>query len=140
VGIGVWLAGMVLLMHAPPWTIVWLPLVLLPVCLLTAGLSWLLASLGVFIRDIGQFVILATQVLFFITPVFYSIQRVPYPYRRLLELNPLSHSVEDARRVMIRGLAPDWAWWVPTLIGSAVLAVLGYAFFMKSKRAFADVV
>lgn len=140
VGFVVWGAGMFLLMHTPPWTVVWLPAVILPVCLVTAGISWFLASLGVFMRDIGHFVILATQVLFFITPIFYSIQRVQPPFRRILEINPLSHSVEDARRVMIRGLAPDWVWWAPTLAAAALLAWAGYAFFMKSKRAFADVV
>jgi lipopolysaccharide transport system permease protein len=140
IGLGVWTAGMMLLMHAPPLTVLWLPVVLIPVCLTTAGVGWALASLGVFIRDIGQAVLLATQVLFFITPIFYSIERVPYPYRRILELNPLSHAVEDARRVMIRGLPPDWGMWAATLAGSAVVALLGYAVFMKSKRAFADVV
>jgi lipopolysaccharide transport system permease protein len=140
VGSLVWLAGMILLRGMPPWTIFWLPLVLLPVCLTTLGISWFLASLGVFIRDLNYVVALGTQILFFITPVFYSIQRVPQPYRRFLELNPLSHSVEDARRVMMYGLRPEWGWWAATLGSSVVIAVLGYAFFMKSRRAFADVI
>ena len=60
----------------PPWTLVWMPVILLPVCLTTAGVSWFLASIGVFIRDVGHAVVLATQVLFFATPIFYSIERV----------------------------------------------------------------
>lgn len=140
VGAVVWLVGVVFLRGMPPWTIVWFPLVLLPVCLTTLGISWILASLGVFIRDLNYLVALATQVLFFITPIFYSIERVKYPFRRLLELNPLSHCVEDARRVMMYGQAPEWGWWAATLASSALLALLGYGFFMKSRRAFADVI
>jgi len=140
IGLGAWLVGMLAVVGMPPRTIAWLPLVLLPVCLTTVGVSWVLASVGVFVRDVNQIVFLATQALFFMTPIFYSAERVPYPYRRILEINPLSHCVEDARRVMMYGLGPQWGWWAAALIGSAVLAVLGYAFFMKSKRAFADVI
>jgi lipopolysaccharide transport system permease protein len=140
IGFLAWTAGMVLIVGWPPWTIVWLPVVLVPVWLTTVGVCWALASLGVFVRDVGHAVALGTQVLFFMTPIFYSIERVPFPYRRILELNPLSHSVEAARRVMMYGTLPEWNWWLGSLLGSAVLALVGYAFFMKSKRAFADVI
>ncbi|MGD9825326.1 ABC transporter permease, partial [Desulfobacter sp.] len=36
------------------WTLVFIPLVLLPLVVLTIGFSWILASLGVFLRDVGQ--------------------------------------------------------------------------------------
>ena len=36
------------------WTAIFIPLVLLPLVILTLGLSWMLASLGVFLRDVGQ--------------------------------------------------------------------------------------
>ncbi len=146
IGYGAWLIGWVLIERClPPWTIVWMPVVLLPVCLTTAGVSWALASIGVFVRDVGHAVSLATQVLFFATPIFYSLQRVPQPWRRVLEVNPLTHAIEDLRRIMMwkgGGPAPqpEWAWWIAITAVSAVLALLGYAFFMKSKRAFADVI
>jgi ABC-type polysaccharide/polyol phosphate export permease len=55
IGYGVWLVGWLLIEHRmPPWTLVWMPVVLLPVCLTTAGVSWFLASIGVFIRDVGH--------------------------------------------------------------------------------------
>ncbi len=146
IGYGVWMAGWLAIERClPPWTIVWMPVVILPVCLVTTGLSWVLASIGVFIRDVGHAVGLATQVLFFATPIFYSLQRVPERWRCVLELNPLTHAVEDMRRVMMwdgAGAAPqpEWSWWIATMAASTVIALLGYAFFMKSKRAFADVI
>jgi lipopolysaccharide transport system permease protein len=140
IGWGVWLAGMAIIIGPPPWTVVWLPVVLLPVCLTTAGIAWILASIGVFVRDIGHIVALIVQVLFFATPIFYPIERVGMPYRRVLELNPLTHAVEDVRRVMMWGEPPAWGTWAATVAVSAALALAGYAFFMKSKRAFADVI
>jgi lipopolysaccharide transport system permease protein len=146
IGYSVWLVGWLLIENRmPPWTLIWMPVVLLPVCLTTAGVSWFLASIGVFIRDVGHAVVLATQILFFATPIFYSIERVPQPYRRVLEINPLTHAVEDIRRIMMwdgSGPAPhpQWSWWLGTMAASTILALLGYAFFMKSKRAFADII
>ncbi len=141
IGYGVWFIGWgAIKMQLPHITALWFPVVLIPALLTTAGLSWVLASLGVFVRDVGHAAVMAVQVLFFATPIFYSIERVPQPYRRLLELNPLTHAIEDVRRVLMWGESPGWRWWFASTAASAMLALLGYAFFMKSKRAFADVI
>lgn len=139
VGLFVWMAGRLFLVGLPPWTIIWLPAVLLPVCLLAMGVSWFLASVGVFVRDVGHAVALILQVLFFGTPIFYRLDSVGQPFRRVLELNPLTHAVEDARGVLMYSRPPEWGAWLWSFVVTASLAVLGYAFFMKSKRAFADV-
>lgn len=140
VGYGVWLLGFLIVLDAwPPGTICLFPLVVLPVAVLSTGLGWILASLGVFIRDVGHAVLLVTQILFFATPIFYSIEQVPEPWRHILKLNPLAQSVEDVRRVLMWGEMPHWGTWFVTLLASSVVAVVGYAFFNKSKRAFADV-
>lgn len=140
IGYAVWLIGWGMIQRTlPPWTIIWFPLVLAPVCLTTLGVSWFLASLGVFLRDVSHAVVLGVQVLFFASPVFYSMERVKQPFRLVLEVNPLSHAIEDVRRILMHGQPPDWGWWIGSTAASVVLAVLGYTFFMKSKRAFADV-
>jgi lipopolysaccharide transport system permease protein len=140
IGYGVWLAGWFVIEGAwPHATVALLPLVLLPVCLLTAGVAWVLASVGVFLRDVGPAVQLGVQLLFFATPIFYSLDRVPPPFRGVLEVNPLTHAVEDARRVMMAGAPPEWGWWGSSVLGGAIVLLLGYAFFIRSKRAFADV-
>jgi len=140
VGYAVWLAGWVIIKGAwPNWTLVYFPLMVFPVLLTTLGVSWILASLGVFIRDIGYAIGLMLQMLFFLTPVFYRMEAVPYPYRHAMELSPLAHAIEDVRTVMMWGGQPRWGVWAATVLASALVALVGYAFFMKSKRAFADV-
>ncbi|MCK4341963.1 MAG: ABC transporter permease [Phycisphaerae bacterium] len=141
ISLGVWLIGWVLIMQTwPPLTGLWFPLLFIPVCLLTAGLAWVVASLGVFIRDLGHAVLLVVQMLFFMTPIFYKIGRVPFPFRYVLYANPLTWAVEDMRNVLMWGGQPNWIWLSVATVTSAAVALLGYAFFMKSKRAFADVV
>lgn len=140
VGLAVWVIGWLVIMHSPPpLTGLWFPVVLLPVCLTTIGIAWVLASLGVFIRDLSHAVVLGTQVLFFATPIFYSLDRVPASFRSLMLLNPLTHAVINTRQVLMNGHAPNYTYLGVSFVLSGVFALLGYAFFMKSKRAFADV-
>ncbi|MBI5863786.1 MAG: ABC transporter permease [Planctomycetes bacterium] len=152
IGVGVWLLGWFYVTHlVPPATIFWLPIVLMPLLLTTMGIGWFLASLGVFARDMGQVVQLCTQILFFTTPVFFRLDIIKKePFRTLIGLNPLTPVVEDARRVMMGeyywGLVgqagdthPAWETWGLNLAASAIVALIGHAFFVKSKRAFSDV-
>jgi lipopolysaccharide transport system permease protein len=53
------------------WTIIFAPLVFLPLVILSLGLSWLISSLGVYIRDIGQSIGVIVTILIFLSPVFY---------------------------------------------------------------------
>jgi lipopolysaccharide transport system permease protein len=126
------------LISAPLWTVVFLPIVLVPLVLSALGISWILASLGVFLRDLHHAVGLATQVLMFATPIFYPPSLFPSQF--LLQLNPLASTVDNMRRIMVQGLTPDWeGWGYATIIGVG-LVCFGYAWFVKSKRAFADVI
>jgi lipopolysaccharide transport system permease protein len=141
IGFLAWLAFWTFLEKAAPHlTFVLLPVVLLPLCLVTAGLAWLAAAMGVFVRDLAQAAGPLVQLFSFLTPVYYSIERIDQPVLRMLvQLNPLSQTLEQSRRVAILGLSPDWGWWLASLIPAALVCLVGYAFFMKSKRAFGDV-
>lgn len=140
ISFGVWLVGWLLIMQTwPHATMFWLPAILLPTCLLTLGIAWFVAALGVFLRDVGPIVALVVQMLFFATPIFYRTDAVPYPLRTLIELNPLTQCIEDARRVLMEGVPPNLPWLGLSLLAALLVAQAGYAFFAKSKRAFADV-
>jgi lipopolysaccharide transport system permease protein len=140
VSLAILLVANVLIGGAFQWTLLFLPLVILPLLLLCLALSWFLASLGVFVRDINYTVALAIQVLFFLTPIFYAIESIPEPYRTIIGFNPLTSIIENVRRVVLWGLAPLWGAWALSLFVTGVLMVLGYAWFMKTKKAFADVI
>ncbi len=57
--------------------LVWLPVILLPLLLLTAGLGWLFAALGVFFRDLGQIMPFVGQVVLYASAVVYPIAKIP---------------------------------------------------------------
>jgi lipopolysaccharide transport system permease protein len=122
-----------------PWTLVCLPLVLLPAALVTLGLAYFLASLGVFVRDVGNVVNLAVTALLFLSPVMYPLSRLPEDIRRLLAFNPLTPLVDNFRRVVLECRLPDWTSWTAVTLFGLLLLWAGLTWFVKSKNAFADV-
>ncbi|WP_404942754.1 ABC transporter permease [Pseudomonas protegens] len=121
------------------WTVVFLPLVILPLVVITLGIAWMLASLGVFLRDVGQTIGIITTVMMFLAPVFYPITAIPENLRPWLMLNPLTLIIEQTREVLIWGRLPNWfSLSVYTLV-AVVVAWIGYAWFQKTRKGFADV-
>jgi lipopolysaccharide transport system permease protein len=135
----VWVAGALIFVGAIPATAILLPIILLPTLLATAGFAWFLASLGVFVRDTAPTVLVIVQILFFATPIMYPLDIVPAPYDTVLRINPLTTAVENVRNVLLWGELPNWGMFVGSLAATSMICLLGYAFFMKSKRAFGDV-
>jgi lipopolysaccharide transport system permease protein len=140
INLGILVAGMLVFRFPLQPTMVMLPLVYLPLILLTLGLAWFLAALGVFIRDIGLLITLALQVLLFVSPIFYEITAVPPRFQAILRLNPLTMIVTNFRNLLLWGEPLDWLPWAIWLVISAIVAVTGYAWFMWSKKGFADVI
>lgn len=121
------------------WTLIFTPLVLLPLVILTLGLGWMLASLGVFLRDVGQTIAIITTVLMFLTPIFYPVTAVPERFRPFIMANPLTFIIGQAREVLIWGHMPNWIGLGIYTLVAIVFAWAGYAWFQKTRKGFADV-
>lgn len=124
---------------AVPWTILLLPLVVFPLLLLIMGVSWLLASIGVFIRDVGQFVGMLMMVMMFMSPIFYPVSALPESVRGWLLLNPLTFIIEQAREIIIWGKLPDWGGLALYTLCAMAVAWAGLFWFQKTRKGFADV-
>lgn len=121
------------------WTVVFIPLIFIPLIFFSMGLLWFLSSLSVFIRDVGQMTGMFTTILLFMSPVFYPISILPEKYQTIIFANPLTFIIEQARTVMLSGRVPDWSGLGIALVVSLVVACLGFAWFQKTRRGFADV-
>ena len=139
ISLGVWLLAYIVFFGVPHATVLYLPLIVLPFLLFIMGLSWALASLGVFLRDVSQFIGVLTTVLMFLSPIFYPATALPEAYRYLLYVNPLTVVIEQVRDVLFWGRAPDLfmlgLYWAAT----SIIAWLGFAWFQKTRKGFADV-
>jgi len=121
-------------------TILFLPLVLLPQLVATCGIAWLVASLGVFVRDIVQGIALVLMAWMYLTPIIYPESLVPANYRGAVNLNPFTPLVRNYRRFLIEGVTPDWTGLAYFGAFAALTFLLGYWWFARTRKNFADVV
>lgn len=133
------LGGLLFAHGSIPLTALLLPVILLPIILICLGVGWFLASLGVFVRDINNLVPVFLTILMFASAIFYSLNKVPPQFLPLFLLNPLAVAVHQARNAVLWGVAPSWPGYLLMLAIGLVVQSGGYAFFMRTKRAFADV-
>jgi lipopolysaccharide transport system permease protein len=115
-----------------------IPLALLPLFLLTLGISWFAAAWGVFIKDIAQVVPVFSQILMFLSPVFYPLEAVPSTFRPAYLLNPITPTIETIRHLLAGELPTSTSWLIALAVGG-MAAVLGYWQFQKLRGEFADV-
>lgn len=135
----VWAAVAWFLIGPLPVTALLLPVVLLPLLLGTLGLCWLLSALGVYLRDVGQVVGVAVTGLLFLSPIFYPLDAVPESVRWLIRLNPIGYVVDMVRGVLVFGTLPGMAGYGTALVASLLLAWMGFWWFQKTRKGFADV-
>ena len=121
-------------------TILWLPVLLAPQLLASLGAAWLMASLGVFLRDTEQFIGLVLTAWLFLTPIIYPEQAVPARYAFYVNLNPFTPLVRSYRRTLLEGLPPDWGGLAYFTLFALASFVLGYWWFARTRKNFADVV
>ena len=131
------LALLVLRGHVPA-TALYLPLLLIPQILFTAGICWFLSALGVFFRDLAQINGFVITIWFFITPICYPESSViSFPF---LRLNPIYVLVRGYRAIFLEATAPDMRSLVWLTIFSAVVFIAGHAWFHKLRKSFADLI
>lgn len=139
VSLGVWLVAYVIFLGVPHASILYLPLIILPLGFFIMGLSWALASLGVFLRDVSQLIGMATTVLMFLSPIFYPVSALPEAYQKLLYLNPLTSVIEMTRDILYWGKVPIFDVLFVYWLATSLVAWLGFSWFQKTRKGFADV-
>lgn len=131
--------GSVFIFGKLSFTMLLLPLILLPLFLFTLGVSFFTSSLGVYVRDTPHIVGVVLQILFFVTPIFYPVSAIPERFRWPILMNPLTLLIEEARKVFLYGELPDWRFLGAAFLISLLVLHLGFLWFHKTKKGFADV-
>ncbi len=122
-----------------PLSAVLVPVVWVPLVLIVLGLSWILASLGVFLRDVGHLIGIVSTILLFASPILFPVDSLPETLRMLIWLNPLSVPVEATRDLVLWGTQPDLQALAIYGLCAVIIAWLGAYWFQRTKRGFADV-
>jgi lipopolysaccharide transport system permease protein len=120
-------------------SLLFLPLVLLPLIVFALGVGQFLAALNVNYRDVKHALPFLVQLWFFASPVVYPLSMVPERYRWLVALNPLTGIIESTRALLSDRPVPWGALWISCAV-IALVYVFGLLYFQRTERRFADVI
>ncbi|HEY9778137.1 MAG TPA: ABC transporter permease [Planktothrix sp.] len=137
--LGILFVATIIFFHQVHVTALFLPLILVSQVLFVSGLSWWLASLGVYIRDFRHVMTLALSAWMYATPIVYPPTALPANLQFMLWLNPMAGIVGDYRHVLLDGRPPDWKMYAVYTTVALVICLAGHRFFMNTKKSFADV-
>src|SRR5690606_18909262 len=138
IGVVILVVASVIIHQAVYASLAAIPIVLFPLVLLSLGVSWFLSATTVFLRDIAQVTGLLATLLLFLAPVFFPVSMLPEAYQPLMIANPLTIPIEQLRSV-IAGQWPDWSTLLIYSVISLIFAYLGFVWFQKVRKGFADV-
>jgi lipopolysaccharide transport system permease protein len=138
--LGIFLVLLVVLRGTLPASLVWLPALLVPQVLFTLGVCWFLAGLGAYVRDLGQVNGFLLTLWFFLTPICYPETSLSPAALHILSKNPLFVLVRGYRAILLEpGGAPAFSSLWKLWLLSAVVFILGHAWFYRLRKTFADV-
>jgi lipopolysaccharide transport system permease protein len=138
--LGIFSLGLLAARGALPPAVAYLPALVVPQLLFTAGLCWFMAALGTYVRDLGHVNGFLLTLWFFLTPICYPAESLPKSLMPVLSHNPLFLLVRSYRMVFLEGRYPDPATLCELWAIASAVFFLGYAWFHRLQKDFADVV
>ncbi len=123
-----------------PWTVLLIPLILLPFMAFLIGMSWFLCAIGAFTRDAGYLMINIVPLFMFATPVFYPHTSLPPPFDFWIYANALTGYVEVMRDIVLLGKLPNAYVYAWSLFTSIFTFYFGYWFFDRYRNVIVDVI
>jgi lipopolysaccharide transport system permease protein len=126
--------------HSLPWTVLLLPLILIPFIAFLVGMAWFLCAIGAFTRDAGYLMINIVPLFMFATPIFYPHSALGPPLDFWIYANALTGYVEVMRDIVLLGKLPSWQVYGWTMLTSVVTFYFGYWFFDRYRNVIVDVI
>lgn len=122
------------------WNLLYGIPILFALCGFAAAMGLLFSAIHVRFRDVGLAMPFVLQIWMFATPVVYSLSSVPQRYRALYLLDPPAGLIENFRRAVIYGQAPD-AFMLAISCGLTIVSLaVAYGYFKTAEAAMADVI
>ncbi len=131
-----------------PMTLVFFPLLVIELTILSIGVGFFLAAAYVKFRDINHIWEVVRQALFYTVPIIYPLSRIPSEeIKKLIMLNPLSQIIQDARIVITYSdslgikdvFGTRWVALIP-LAFVVIIFVVGVTYFSRQSKHFAEIV
>jgi len=124
---------------APTWNLLFLPVLVLMMMSIPAGLGMWLSALAIRYRDVKFAMQYIIQMLMYTAPIVYSATSIPEQYRFIYSLNPIVGVIEGFRACLL-GTDIPWLYILPGMLTAVIMLVSGALYFNRMERVFVDVI
>jgi lipopolysaccharide transport system permease protein len=123
----------------PTWNLIFLPLFIILMMAIPAGIGMWLSALAIRFRDVKHAMPFVIRMLIYTAPIVYSASSIPDPYRFIYSLNPIVAVIEGYRACLL-GTPIPWLFILPGLFTAIILLLGGAFYFSRMERVFVDVI
>jgi len=124
---------------SPTWNLIYLPLFMLLMMIIPAGIGFWLSALAIRYRDVKFAMPFVIRMLIYSAPILYSASAIPEQYRLLYSLNPIVAVIEGYRNCLL-GTPMPWEYILPGSVTAVLVLLLGVMYFRRMERVFVDVI
>ena len=122
------------------YKILFFPLIIFQIILLSIGVGTLISSLTSKYRDFTFILTFSIQLWMFATPVVYPLSVVPDKYKILMNFNPMTSIIESFREIFFGSSSINFSYIMISLSITIFLFLFGILMFNKTQRKFIDTV
>lgn len=120
------------------WTVLQVPLVLLPHVVFCLGMAYFFSAVSVYLKDMANVISIIITICMYASPVFFPLEAIPERFRIFLMLNPMTYGIENMRAAIIHGQGIDFGYFMVSVISAIIFYSLGKWIFFRAKQGFAD--
>ena len=124
---------------APTWNYIFLPIFILFMIAIPAGIGMWSSALAIRFRDVKFAMPFVVSMLIYTAPIVYSAAAIPETYRMLYSLNPIVGVIEGFRACLL-GTPISWSFIFPGMVTTIFLLFGGAFYFKTMERVFVDVI
>jgi lipopolysaccharide transport system permease protein len=124
---------------SPTWNLAFIPILILLMMCVPAGLGMWSSALAIRFRDVKHAMPFLTKILMYSAPIVYSASTIPEKYRIIYSFNPIVGVVEGYRACLL-GLPMPWQYIFPGIITAIAVLISGALYFKRLERVFVDVI
>ena len=126
--------------QVPTWRVVFLPMFLGLAVIAVLGITYLISALNVKYRDFRYVLPFIIQFGLYISPVGFSSSVVPEKWRLVYSLNPMVGVIDGFRWAILGKTQMYWPGFFLSVGLACLLLFVGFGFFRRMEREFADVI
>lgn len=119
-----------------PPTILFIPMMLIPLFFFSVGIALIFAVSNVFFEDTQHLVGVLLQALYFLCPILYKKEMLPHWLGPWVSLNPMFGMIESFRELFYYGTIPSFELYATHLLSSTLILFIGLYVFSKADKKF----